>query len=385
MRVLLVPNNAASMVWFRLPFLRALREAGHRVFVAAPEGSGVERLLAEGVSVVPLFEAHGWGHGGSGEAKVSYLDPFVDVRTVDAIRRVCTVVKPDLVLSYTHKMTLLTALGARAAGVPRVHGMVTGLGVANLSGTLRQRAVRRAYFAALGVAATLSDSLIVLNRDNLATLEDSGVVPRHKLWCMDGEGVDTEAFEAPAPSPSPGEVTFLMVARLVWHKGVGTFVEAARAVKAAHPDARFVLAGGSDPNHPDAVPAATLDAWRAEGAVELPGFLDDIQAAYGQADVFVLPSGATEGLPMSLMEAMSARRPLITTAEPGNRETVEEGVNGFLVPTGDAAALADRMAWCCAHADRLPEMGEASRARVCSRFDHRIVNAALLDHLGLAT
>lgn len=382
MRVLLVPNTAASMVWFRLPFLAALRARGHRVWVAAPEGPGVDRIVAAGASFLPLFASQGWSHGVEAP-KGSYLSVATDLDTVRAIRRACRVVRPDLVLAYTHKMTLLAPIAARSAGVPHVHGMITGLGFANLGGGPKRELLRLGYHASLAVAARACDSLIVLNADNRDELVGRGIAPSERVYLMDGEGIDTGAWDAPAPRPAGRPLVVAMVARLVWHKGVGTFVEAARRVRARRPDVRFVLAGGSDPRHPDAVPESTLAAWRAEGAVELPGFVDDMRAFYAAADVFVLPSAATEGLPMSILEAMAMRRPIVTTRAPGNRETVDEGVNGFLVDEDDPAAIAAAVDRLAADPELVVRMGEASRARAVARFDAARVNDGLLRHLGL--
>lgn len=383
MHVLLVANTAASMVWFRLPLLRDLVARGHHVWVAAPRGDGVREIVATGASFLPLFETQGWAPDAAKDARRSYINPLVDLDTARAIRRACRVVRPDVVLTYTHKMTVLGAAAARAAGVPKVHGMITGLGFAHLGGSTRREVRRRVYYATLQAAGALCDSLIVLNQDNLDDARRLRLAPPERLYLMDGEGVDTELFESRAPTPPAGEATFLMVGRLVWHKGVGTFVEAARRVHQRYPGARFVVAGDSDPKHPDAIPAEKLDAWRREGIVNLVGFVKDIRGLYARSDVFVLPSGATEGLPVSILEGMAMARPILTTRAPGNRETVEEGVNGWLFDEGDVAALAGHMERLLSDPATITSMGQASRVRCESRFDHRIVNGRLMAHLGL--
>lgn len=383
MHVLLVANTAASMVWFRLPLLRDLIERGHHVWVAAPRGDGVREIVATGASFLPLFETQGWAPDAAKGARRSYVNPMVDLDTARAIRRACRVVRPDVVLTYTHKMTVLGAAAARAAGVPKVHGMITGLGFAHLGGSARREVRRRVYYATLQAAGAMCDSLIVLNQDNLDDARRLRLAPEGKLFLMDGEGVDTELFDAPAPMPRQGAATFLMVGRLVWHKGVGTFVDAARKVHARFPDARFVIAGDSDFKHPDAIPAEKLQDWREEGIVDLVGFVKDIRGLYASSDVFVLPSGATEGLPVSILEGMAMRRPILTTRAPGNRETVVEGENGWLFDEGDATALAARMERFLVDPANVTRMGEASRERCQARFDHRIVNAGLMAHMGL--
>jgi glycosyltransferase involved in cell wall biosynthesis len=371
------------MVWFRLPFIRALIARDHRVWVAAPDGWGVSQIVAEGASFVPVFCNQGWAFGQTEKVDSSYTDPFKDARYVHALRRICTVVKPDLVLAYTHKLSVLVPVAARAAGVSNVHGMVTGFGPANLRDTIKQRLVRRAFFASIRVASGLSTSTLVLNRDNYDDALRHRLVPERKLMHLDGEGVDTEAFEQAPPEHPVGEACFLMIARLVRYKGIYTFVDAARIVRRTHPKARFVLAGTVDPAHPDAADPRDLEAWREEGVVELVGHVSDVRPLLAASHAFVLPSHPTEGLPMSIMEAMAASRPILTTHAPGNRETVEDGVNGYLVDIHDAETLAERMIRLLDHPDQTKQMGQASRERCVDRFDHRIVNAALIEHLNL--
>lgn len=383
MHVLLVANTAASMVWFRLPLLRTLVARGHDVWVAAPRGPGVKEIVATGASFLPLFEAQGWAPAAGDDTKRSYTNPLVDVHTARAVRRACRLVRPDVVLTYTHKMTVIGAAAARAAGVSHVHGMITGMGFAHLDGDVRQRARRLAFHGALRVAGRLTDSLILLNQDNLDDARRLHLAPRGRLFLLDGEGIDTARFQAQPPPATPGAPSFLTVARLVRHKGVATFVAAARKVKAAVPGAVFRVAGESDPRHPDAIPAAELDAWRREGVVDLLGFVSDMPALYRQHDVFVLTSGGTEGLPMSILEAMASGRPVITSRVAGNRETVGDGESGFLVDEGDVDGLADRMLRLARDPVQVVRMGEASRIRCEQRFDQEIVNARLLAHLGL--
>jgi glycosyltransferase involved in cell wall biosynthesis len=382
-RVLLVANTAASMVWFRLPLLRALRAAGHQVWVMAPDGWGVDRILAESVSFLPLPHRQGFSVDAHGEGRHSYLDALADLDTARAIRRACRTVRPDVMLAYTHKMAMLAAPAARAAGVRRVHVMVTGMGYAHLGGSPVRELLRQAYHAGLRVAGGLADSMIVLNRDNLDDARRLRLAPPDRLFLLDGEGVDTAAYAASPPELTPGAPVFLTVARLVRHKGIYEVVDAARQVRRTHPNARFILAGSSDGRHPDAVPEAVLAAWRREGVVELVGQVEDVRPLLRECTCFVLPSDATEGLPMSLMEAMSASRPLITSRVAGNRETVEEGENGHLVPYGDAGALTSAMRRLASDADLVRSMGASSRRIAERRFDHRVVNVALMNHLGL--
>lgn len=383
MRVLLTGNSSSSMAWFRLPLMREIIARGHQGWVMSPEDWGIERILETGFSFLPLHQAQGYKPGGKTEDKGSYANPLVDLRSAWAIRRACRVIRPDLVLHYTHKLTVIGVPAARSAGVKRVHGMVTGLGFANLGGDLKANALKQVFHGSLRMAGHLADSMIFLNSDNFAEARAARLAPPERLFMLDGEGVDSDRFQADPPTFEAGEPVFLFVGRLVTFKGAREFVRAARLARASLPRARFVMAGGHDPDHPAAIPSAELAVWREEGIVELPGHVEDIDALLREASAFVLPSYPTEGLPMSIMEAMGMSRPILTTAVPGNRETVVDGKNGFLVANGDHEALADAMIILAGDPAMARRMGEESRRLCVERFDHRVVNGALLAHLGL--
>lgn len=132
-------------------------------------------------------------------------------------------------------------------------------------------------------------------------------------------------------------MTFLLAARLLREKGIVEYAEAARLVKALHPEARFVLLGGLDPN-PGGLGQPEVQSWVTEGLLEWPGHVA-VKPWLAQTSVYVLPSYYREGVPRSTQEAMAMGRAVITTHAPGCRETVDDGVNGFLVPVRDVPAL----------------------------------------------
>ena len=170
-------------------------------------------------------------------------------------------------------------------------------------------------------------------------------------------------------------VTFLLAARLLREKGIVEYAEAARLVKARHSEVRFVLLGGLDPN-PGGLSQAEVQAWAAEGLLEWPGHVA-VKPWLTKTSVFVLPS-YREGVPRSTQEAMAMGRPVITTDAPGCRETVDEGVNGFLVPVRDVPALADAMLRFVQNPSLIESMGRESRRLAEMHFDVRKINAQLL-------
>ena len=196
---------------------------------------------------------------------------------------------------------------------------------------------------------------------------------------LNGIGVDlVEWMPAPVAIKS---ITFLLVARLLREKGILEYAAAARIVKSKYPDTRFILLGGVDPN-PGSLNTHEVSQWVNDGLLEWPGHVA-VKPWLAQTSVFVLPS-YREGVPRSTQEAMAMGRAVITTDVPGCRDTVVEGVNGFLVPVRDAAALADAMMRFIKQPELIETMGKASRALAVERFDVHKVNAVILATMGIS-
>ena len=218
------------------------------------------------------------------------------------------------------------------------------------------------------------------NPDNQAFFNSHGLAgSASQQVLINGSGVNLEQF-----TPSPPDVdrpTFLLIARLLIDKGIREYAAAARLVKAAHPNARFLLLGPTDQS-PMSLPSAEYEAWQREGVIEYLGTTDDVRPHIRAASVYVLPS-YHEGTPRSTLEAMAIGRAVITTDVSGCRETVTQGDNGLLVPARDAEALADAMITLINQPDRVLAMGRASRRMVEERFDVYKVNRTILETLGI--
>lgn len=366
------------MVNFRGPLIEAMLAAGHNVTAA---GTGEDKHLLPWFAErnVPYVEV---------PIERTGLNPLSDWRTLRAFGALIRSVQPDLLFTYSIKPVICGLIAGRLAGVRRRTAMITGLGYAFTEGGqegarewLKRRAVNLAARAAYRVALGQADTVIFQNPD------DRDVFRRLKLTrvgqrvgIVNGSGVDLGHFR-PAPMPD-GPTKFLMIARLLRDKGVYEYVEAARLVKQARPEARFVLVGPFDRN-PTSVKPAEVDAWVREGLIDYHGAVDDVRPAIAQCHVFVLPS-YREGTPRTVLEAMAMGRPVITTDVPGCRETVMEGENGLLVPARDAKALARAMEVVNSQGKR-ELMAVAALARARTRYDKNIVAAATMNELSRPT
>lgn len=224
-----------------------------------------------------------------------------------------------------------------------------------------------------------AESVIFQNQDNFRTFISRGIVSESKCRIVPGSGVSLSHYKQ-EPIPD-GEIRFLLIARLLKEKGIREYVEAAKIVKKQFPTARFLLVGPSDPS-PDGISLDVVKNWDGEGIIEYQGATADVRPFLNDCHVFVLPS-YHEGMPRTVLEAMATGRPILTTNVCGCKETVENGSNGWLVPKGDAHALADRMIWFLENPNQLATMGAKSRTLAAQKFDVNIVNDQMLKILGI--
>jgi glycosyltransferase involved in cell wall biosynthesis len=171
-----------------------------------------------------------------------------------------------------------------------------------------------------------------------------------------------------------------MISRFLAAKGLREYVAAAKLIMKQREDCRFILVGHSDKGL-DCIPEHEIDQWRQTG-IEFLGQLNDVRSAIADASVYVLPS-YREGTPRSVLEAMAMGRCVITTDAPGCRETVIDGINGYLVPVGNVKKLAYAMTHLADDAVLRKKMGQESRKIAEEKFSVDKVNAALISHLSL--
>lgn len=348
----------------RLPFAKAAQEAGYEVVVAAHENVHGERIRAEGLRLIPLP----W--------RRSSVNPFYELFLVWKILRLYAAERPDVVHQVTAKPILYGTLAARLSGVPAVVNTFTGLGFVFISAGLKARLLRFAVSLALKIALSAKNSRTIFqNKDDRALFVDGGLIAAERAVLIRGSGVNVEHF---TPSHEPEGVPLVVLpARLLWDKGLGEFVAAARELAAAGVRARFALVGEGDGENPAAVPASQLAGWKQEGAVELWGQRSDMREVYAQASVVCLPT-YREGLPKALMEAGACARALVAADVPGCREVVVHEETGLLVPARDASELAAALKRLIADAALRRRLGDNARALAVSEFaQERVVEQTL--------
>jgi glycosyltransferase involved in cell wall biosynthesis len=281
---------------------------------------------------------------------------------------------PDLVHQVAFKPVIYGSIAARLTQVRGIVNALVGLGWIFTSTSVLARFVRRVVEKAMPFLLNRG-AVIVQNPDNAALLLALGV-DKDRIRLIRGSGVDTTTFR-PGPEPE-GTPVVLLPARMLWAKGVGEFVDAARRVRASGSDARFVLVGQPDPGNPSTVSQEQLQEWQREHRVEWWGYHADMPKVFRQAHIVCLPSYYGEGVPMSLLEAASSGLPIVTTDVAGCREVVKDGDNGFLIPLRDWVALANALVRLLSDSELRKRMGARGRERAVSEFDVSSVVSATL-------
>jgi glycosyltransferase involved in cell wall biosynthesis len=361
-RILVVSNYGWTVFNFRRNLIQELRRAGHEVFVQTEYDGYEQRLGLELRHIIPLaIDRKG-------------VNPIHDLRTLFSIRRGIKIAKADICLFFTIKPIVYGGIAATLRHIPFISN-VTGLGAAFIGRTWLQTTAQALYKVGLARATRI----FFQNADDMRLFLAGGLTKAARTTLLPGSGVDLSHFSPRMRSARGRQFVFLLAARLLWDKGVGEFVKAARLVKSEFPHTEFRLMGFLDVRNPSAISQAQVKQWVAEGVVSYLGVTDDMPSAYAEADCIVLPS-YREGVPRTLLEAASMGLPVITTDAVGCRDAVEDGITGFLCRQRDAQDLADKMHQML----RLPAgerlaMGYAGRQKMLREFDERIVISNYLE------
>lgn len=372
--IALIAHHAASLLNFRSDWIRKLCTLGVRVQCLAPDYTDQERAAVRQLGGEPVDYS----------LRRTGMNPLRDLCDMLTLIRTLNRLKPDVSFAFSTKPVIYGTLAAWGARVPRRVAMIEGVGFVFTDSDTQLRWRRKVLRRIVGMLYRLSlrqaHCVIFLNPDDKQEFVERGLAPAGRVRVLGGIGVDLAAW---TPTPlKQAPVTFLLVARLLREKGILEYVAAAREVQRLHPgSARFLLLGGLDSN-PGGLTHAQVRSWVDDGILEWPGHAE-VGPWMQQASVFVLPSWR-EGVPRSTQEAMAMGRPVITTDAPGCRETVVDGVNGYIVPVRDAAALVQAMIRFIQDPKAISTMGAASRKLAEERFNVHHINRRLtswvLDH-----
>lgn len=355
-KIVIMLNTAWNLINFRSGLIRSLVSHGYEVVAVAPADKYVPQIADIGCKFIPLSMDNNGTHPGR------------DLMLLWRLFRLIRKERPDVFLGYTVKPNIYGSLAARVSGVPVINN-VAGLGMVFIKSGWLNWFVRSLY----RFAFARSHKVFFQNEDDRQLFITEKLVYRSVADCLPGSGVDLKKFQ-PVPLPTRSPIRFLLVARILWSKGIGEYVKAARLLKKYGHKAEVCLLGFQDVQNPDSISVSQMDKWVAEGVIHYLGVSDNVRKEIARADCIVLPSYYREGTPKTLLEAAAMARPIITTDSVGCRDVVDDGVNGFLCRPKDAVSLADNMVRIITMGRaELESMGLCGREKVERDFDEKIV------------
>lgn len=327
MKIIFCDNTLWGLINFRGDVIRHLVDEGHDVVLVAPEKEDkqMRTSLPQGVRYINV-----------GMGRTS-MNPLKDLKYFRRMYKIFRHERPDFVFTYTIKPNIYGSIAAKLNHC-RTTALLSGLGYIFINDSMVTRLARGLYRLGLRFV----DHLLVLNEDNLKVVKKRRMCMMEKVVMLKGgEGVDVNKFQK--QDNASRNTTFLYIGRILWDKGYEELSQAAAIVKEKYPEVKVELLGAMDPSYPKSVPESRVRADEAKGILKYIGFTSNMQDVYKRKGVVVVMPSYGEGMNRTLMEACATGKPIITTDISGCREAVDDGVNGYIVPSRNAKALADAM------------------------------------------
>lgn len=375
MKIALISTVASSFYGFRGDLIHALVKKGHHIYAFTSEYTNEDLKKIEKLGAIPVI--YELNRGG--------LNPFSDIIATYKLSKKIKEIEPCLVFSYFSKPVIFSTLAAKLAKVSHIVGMLEGLGYTFTQQpkglNKKTQLIKKIQVFLYKIALPQLDQLIFLNPDDPKDLLQKYGIKVKKVEVLGGIGLNLENYKYSKNFNS--DISFIFVARLLAEKGIHDYIKAAKIVKSKYPNIKFTVLGAIDKSALGSLKEEELQDLIQTNIIEYPGYVNNVADWIEQASVFVLPSYYREGVPRSTQEAMAMGRPVITTDVPGCRETVVDGVNGFLVPKWNPNALAEKMIYFIEHPEEISTMGAESHKIAVEKFDAEKVNQRLMKILGI--
>ncbi|MEK5757561.1 glycosyltransferase family 4 protein [Acinetobacter variabilis] len=375
MIIALIGTVASSFYGFRADLICTLSKKGHQVYAFTSEYTAEDLIKIEKLGATPI--TYTLNRGG--------LNPLADIVATYRLSKKIKIINPDLVFSYFSKPVIFGTLAAKLAQVPRVIGMLEGLGYTFTEQpeglSKKTQLIKKIQVFLYKIALPQLDQLIFLNPDDPKDLIERYVINVKNIEVLGGIGLNLHHYKYSENFNS--NISFIFIARLLAEKGIHDYIKAAKIVKEKYPSVKFTVLGAIDKEALGSLKEEELENLVKTNIIEYPGHVSNVSEWIENSSVFVLPSYYREGVPRSTQEAMAIGRAVITTDVPGCRETVVDGVNGFLVPKWDPEVLAEKMIYFIEHPEQVRLMGAESYKIAVEKFDAEKVNLRLVNILGL--
>jgi glycosyltransferase involved in cell wall biosynthesis len=363
-KVLIALNTAWNLVNFRSGLIKSLVEQGFDVIAAATDDSYAHLLDEFGCRFIPIkIDSHGKHIGHDTVLLFRFLSLMIHE-------------KPDIFLGFTIKPNIYGSIAAHFLKIPVINN-IAGLGAVFGRENITMHIVCWLYKLAL----LKSKTVFFQNDDDRQYFIKNNVVSADKADLLPGSGIDLKKYlysdnydvSKNILCDQNKKFRFLLIARMLWDKGIGEYVAASKLIRKRFPNVEFCLLGFIDEKNNGAISHAQMDEFISQGVL-YHGVSNDVRYEIDKSDCIVLPSYYREGTPHALLEAAAMGRPIITTDSVGCREVVDDGFNGYLCKVMDFTDLAEKMdKMLQLSAEERRRMGIYGRLKMEREFDEKIV------------
>mgnify|MGYP001028962799 CR=1 FL=1 len=367
-RIMLIGNTARGLLQFRGNLIRELSKEKYEVLSLAPDLDNLFFTKLINLGAKPIHYS----------LSRTGTNIVTEIISIFSLARIIRNEKPDLIFCFQIKPAIYGSISAAISRIKEVFIMIEGLGYVFTQDTTKNKFLRIILSFFLKASFNKAKKVFFLNHDDRDEFVRRSIIKIEKAYVLGGIGVDLAEWTYVEPPVKP--VSFIFVGRLLKEKGIIEFLKAAEYIKRKYPMTEFAVLGDMDGN-PGCIRKEEISPYVDRGIIEWPGFVE-ARTWLAKSSVFVLPS-YREGLPRSTQEAMAMGRAVITTDVPGCRETVINGVNGFLIRPKDVAALAKAMERFILSPELIKKMGKESRRMAEQKFDVREKNETILKQIGL--
>lgn len=368
MKIAVLSSHTPSLFWFRMDMMKSFQTLGHEVIAIGDEPTDAWGKVFE-ENDIKYFAA---------DIKRNGMNPFDEIKAVKSLRRILKAEMPDKIFTYQAKTIIYGSIAANQLGINEIYPLIAGLGSVFLGNSFRMTVVAHILKIEYRLALKNAAKVFFQNSDDIDFFVKEHLLSKDKIVKIHGSGVNLDRFK---PQTLPDKAAFLCISRLIRDKGVLEYLDAARIVKSQNPTVRFLLVGPFDTN-PSAISPELLQQYIDDGTVEYFGEQKDVRPFLEQCSIFVLPS-YREGTPKTVLEAMASCKAVITTDAPGCRETVQDGVNGYLLPIKNVEAIVKKMNFLIANPHVVKNMAEAGRKMAEEKFDVKKVNSTICSTMDL--
>lgn len=360
-KILFSGNDGWSMYRYRGCIFKRYVDLGFEVHVVCGKHKSADKISDTGAIVHQVKQSP------------NGMNPISEAQYFLTLFKIYNRVKPQFIFHFTVKPNIYGSLVARMLDIPCI-SVVAGAGPTFMADKPVNRLIKQLY----RWASAHVREMWFLNEEDIARFTASKIINAERCFLLPSEGINTELYIRSTPyikaSPNDRSWKFLLSARMIWEKGVGLYVEAAKQVRSKYPSSQFFLIGFMEPHNPAMISKKQMDEWVEQGWVEYMGLSDDMIGVLEDMDCVVLPSYYLEGVPMSLMEAASMEIPIITSDNPGCREVVDDGINGYLCKPKDLDSLVNAIEkFIALTSEQRAQMGKAGRIKMKTCFHESIV------------